>query len=392
MTEEIAPSPRMQSYKDAKDKDSINWGELHFLAIDRMARAKMGKDHEAFIDSVDALELLLIGFKDHDYDKEMRRAEVMMQKQISKVGHQRATLNYYDAKARAISSLVARVRTSKPKVLEYVGQDRITQEIAYKLLNGVGQNLFITGKTGSGKSYSAIALAKAVTSITASEHPNAEFSVKKHIAFTPHEFIRIYNDENLTPPGSAIIFDEAGVTLAARDAATRGNKIFSKLMQIIRHRRIFVIMTAPDLGFIDKSARKMLHWWLETHKIDRTLERCHVKPHVIEVNQREGDILYPYPRFDGQQIGELVIDKIDAATAAEYEAVAAAYKNQVAAMTESSLIQEQANNKDYNPLRDEFVKLRQNGLTVFESMKKVGISSATAAKYNRFYKILSEKI
>ena len=379
---------RLQSYKDAKDKDTINWGELHFLAIDRLARAKMQKDQESFIDSVEALELLLIGFLDHDYEKEMRLADLKLEEQSKIMGKVKASLNYYDAKAKAICSLAARVRTNKPRKLEYVGQDRITQEIAFKLIDGVGQNLFITGKTGSGKSYSAIALAQAVTRYTANQNPNALFDVKKHIAFTPQEFMRLYNDEDSTPPGSAIIFDEIGVTLAARDAATKGNKIFTKLMQVIRHRRIFVIMTAPDLGFVDKSARKMLHWWLETHKIDRNLQRCHTKPHVVEINQREGDILYPYPVFEGQQVGELVIDRIDAVTAKEYEALAKQYKDEVAMMTESKLIQEQARDMDINPKRDAFVRLRKEGFNVRQTSDKLDISAPTAAKYNKYYETM----
>jgi DNA polymerase III delta prime subunit len=374
-----------QHYKEGRDKDTINWAELHFFQLDRLLKAKMGKDHEAFIDAVDATEAALEGFKDEKYDQERRMVDVALQKSLQKVGPNRAMIDYYEQKFRILFGLAARVRTTKPKLLQYVGQDEITKEIAYKLITGTGQNLFITGKTGSGKSYSAIALAKAVTDITAGEHPNAAFDIKKHIAFTPQEFIRIYNDENITPPGSAIIFDEVGVTLAARDAATRGNKIFSKLMQIIRHRRIFVILTAPDLSFVDKSARKMLHWWLETKKIDKALDRCHINPHVIEVIQSSGDVITPHPVFNGRQVGELVIDKIGKAVADEYEAVAKSYKDEVARTSELSLLNEQAKDKNFDPLRDKFVEMKKSGMNLIEIRKVLNISKNLATKYHKYY-------
>jgi hypothetical protein len=383
----------MGSYKDARDKDTICWGDLHFFQLERMLKARGSGSRSEYESSVEATEMSLLGFADEKFEQDMRRLDLQREKIELEQGYTAGRVLYYDEKGKILCSLAARVRVTKPRLIQYIGQDSIAQEIAYKLINGFGQNLFITGKTGSGKSYTSIRLAQEVTKMSyIASNQNAIFDVNRHVVFTPIEFIRLYNDEEACPEGSCIIFDEAGVTFSSRDALTKANKLFSKLMQIIRHRRILVIFTAPDLSFIDKSARKMLHWWFETASIDKALKRCHVKPHAVEINQMSGDVLMPYPVIGDRQVGEVVFDLVDKDTAKQYEWLAKKYKDAVAADTEKGLSQpsdEELRDGQYKG----YYELRVAGKSSTEAKDILGITPQKSTRFNRMYKnqIATEK-
>jgi hypothetical protein len=141
-----------------------------------------------------------------------------------------------------------------------------------------------------------------------------------------------FNDIENTPPGSILIYDEAGVTWGARDAMSEANKLFGQLMQIMRHRQICLIMTAPDLSFLDVQGRKMLHWWFETVKLDKRSGICNIKPHTVEIQQQSGQILYPFPKFENgtEVINSLQVLKPSDELTSAYEINTKTYKDAVA--------------------------------------------------------------
>lgn len=144
----------------------------------------------------------------------------------------------------------------------------------------------IVGGTGTGKSYSAIALARAID-------PTFDQS---RIVFTPQEFVKLVTEGNLKE-GSMIVYDEAGVGMDARQWFSIQNKALNYILQTFRRDNIGVIFTVPDITFIDKNARKLFHTLIETVKLDRVNDYALVKWFNISPARRYDKVYYVYNRY-----------------------------------------------------------------------------------------------
>jgi hypothetical protein len=116
----------------------------------------------------------------------------------------------------------------------------------------------MVGKTGSGKSWSAIKIAESL---------DPEFTID-NIVFTSDEFLALLESPRLKR-GSFIIFDEAGISFGARDFYTDVNKALSAVLQSMRALNFGTIFTVPNMSFVDKHARKLVHSVIETLCINR---------------------------------------------------------------------------------------------------------------------------
>ena len=143
----------------------------------------------------------------------------------------------------------------------------------------------ITGQTGSGKSYSALRLAEVLD-------PN--FSLDQ-VAFNPREFMKILQSGHLKS-GSVVVFDEAGVGMSHREWQSVGNRLINFVLQTFRHKNYIVLFTTPHMGFIDASSRKLFHCHMETVGINKKDKVCRLKPLLLQINQRKGDVYFKYLR------------------------------------------------------------------------------------------------
>ena len=140
--------------------------------------------------------------------------------------------------------------------------------------------LFI-GDTGSGKSLSSIRLAEAVD-------PN--FNVDR-IVFTVKDFIALVNSG--LPPGSVIIFDDAGLGINARLWQEVSARIFGMLTQGFRYKQIITFITVPDESFIERQSRKLVHIRFEATDVQGLM-----KPKLLSRNPFDPDRpLAKYPRI-----------------------------------------------------------------------------------------------
>lgn len=135
----------------------------------------------------------------------------------------------------------------------------------------------ITGPTGSGKSYSAVALA---------EKGDPDFDVR-NIVFTPQELLALVNgNHKKLKRGAWIVFDEIQVSMSHLDALTMQAKLVNFLFQTFRHRNLVLIMTSPDFSFINASVRKLVHCRAETRGIDVKLKRAKLRVYMRQINQK----------------------------------------------------------------------------------------------------------
>jgi len=173
------------------------------------------------------------------------------------------------------------------------------ESIGYVMLNRVRDRLLVKnknwmcvvcGQTGSGKSYAGLTLAQQID-------PN--FSAD-NIVFTPSEFMALMNSGKLQK-GSAIIFDEAGVGIGAREFASMSNRLMMFVAQTFRFKNYAVIFTVPAFSMIDAQARKLIHAYVETLSINRRNKLCRTKFMNVQVNPRFNDKIYmKYPMIKHQ--------------------------------------------------------------------------------------------
>ena len=143
----------------------------------------------------------------------------------------------------------------------------------------------VCGETGSGKSYSAMKIAESI---------DEEFNVDR-IVFTAENFMKLLNSGTLHR-GNMVIWDEAGVGMAAREWYSLSNKVISYTLQTFRRENLGVLFTTPTFDFVDSQARKLFHAFLETMRINKEKRYVKVKYLIVQNNPREGKPYYKYPR------------------------------------------------------------------------------------------------
>lgn len=367
----------MQSYKSLGSKDVMSWPDVHFYAMLEIFKARSSGDNDRFEKSVTALDILLAGFVDEDYTNDMAMLNNRIAEMSKNYPQEQVFAVKMDEKAQILSRLVYRINIGRQRMKEFIENSLLVKEIAKNIVKGIGQNVVITGPLGSGKSESGIKIAQEVSRLT-----GYKWAIED-VVFTPLDFVRRYNDKNLTPKGSDLIFDEIGITHNARTNQSKANIQFNKIFQILRHRELLCIFTLPDLSILDITARKLMHYWLKTESIDKKKGLCFITPHVVEVDQRSGDILYPFPVFNGNQLSELRITQIDEETRAAYKRLAGKYKDDVGLQVERDL--KLLTQDDVDPMFEKYKDLRDSGVKTTKAAEQLQINHVRAAKYRIKY-------
>lgn len=111
--------------------------------------------------------------------------------------------------------------------------------------------MLIVGEMGSGKSLAAVGIAAQI---------DPSFKKDPRIVYTVMDFLETIRSMK---KGQAVIFDEAGVGVPAREWQQIQNKVMSILAQILRYKNICVIFTTPNIRFIDINLRESMNAFLK---------------------------------------------------------------------------------------------------------------------------------
>jgi len=166
--------------------------------------------------------------------------------------------------------------------------------------------IFVIGKVGTGKSTACIRIAQLVA------HANGtEFDVENNICFDPKKFLELV--ESL-PPGTPIIYEEAGTSFGSRESMTKANVYFGKLLQTIRYKRLVAIFNVPTFGFVDLQARMLTDFLLVTEQIIRSRRLCKLKCYSIhygldDMRMYKKFLDYTHPRYGRIKLEYLYLKK-----------------------------------------------------------------------------------
>ncbi len=160
--------------------------------------------------------------------------------------------------------------------------------------------IIITGETGGGKSYSALKMA---------EEFDSNFSIDRCV-FTAKDFLKLVGKSKLKK-GNVVIWDEVGIEMDARDFWKDKNKLISYALESFRYMNLILILTVPSLSFVDSKLRKLIHYLVESKRVDIKNERVLVKVFKVEHSPRSqtGKVYQKYLRFKGARITKTYIGK-----------------------------------------------------------------------------------
>lgn len=133
----------------------------------------------------------------------------------------------------------------------------------------------LVGKTGSGKTYSAISICEIM-----SKMDGVPFTIER-VVFSLRELMDLINSGKLKR-GSKIVFDEPQVSISAREFQSEANKVFNYLLSTFRHRNLTLFFCTPYETLLDKNTRRLFHARFETMSINVNNNTCRIKPRYIE--------------------------------------------------------------------------------------------------------------
>lgn len=354
-----------------KNEEKLSWADLQLYMLKNIFDARTQGNTEEYKSSVTALELTLKGHQDDTYLQDVR----LLGKRIDAIredqGSQIADVMLFDGKLEALTELIFRINKGMQRIRQQLEHSQIIDEIAGYIEKGQGRNLFITGDPGSGKSNTSMAIALLVM-----QKIGKKFSTK-HVVFDSLSFTQTYNNKNKIAEVPYIIYEEAGVGNNAKNSQNQVQKKYNQLLQTIRKKGVLVIFNAPDLSFLDKDARKLLHYWFKTEKHDLNKKEITVSPFVVQVDQRTGNILYPYPVYDGMQLTKIIVPYVPEKYYKAYEKMEIQYKDDLGLETE--LFLRKNKKSDIEQFRN-YIKNREKGLTIKETCEKMKIHRNTGTK------------
>ncbi len=225
----------------------------------------------------------------------------------------------------------------------------------------------MVGQTGSGKSYSALSLAKLL---------DPTFSAKR-VAFNFKHFMDIVSElAGKGTQGEAIIWDETGIDLDSRKFYSTVNILANKILQTFRSDRFNVIFTVPDASFVDTRTRKLFHHVIETKTILRDSGRCVTTWYESHRSASADKERMWHPRlvFEGKRhvLKDILIPKPPQDIIKEYEELKSEFNKNLKEFVQGEIEDVKAiqPKKSMDDLRDLMKRVIEGGeLNVFSSVR-----------------------
>ena len=127
--------------------------------------------------------------------------------------------------------------------------------------------IILSGKRGSGKSISALTLAKGISKEISRlkygdfSHADNIFNITHVSSIDTASLLNIISTVEIA--NSVIILDDGSLALNSRNSMTNINKMVVNLITVSRHKGNVVIITTPSRGQIDIQIRNMCSHWAE---------------------------------------------------------------------------------------------------------------------------------
>lgn len=145
---------------------------------------------------------------------------------------------------------------------------------------------------------------KSLTSISIADilDPTFREHIEERVVYFPNDFqLALKKLRQSNVKGGAIVWDEAGVGIPARDWFDIANKSINYTLQVFGRYLPVVFFVTPDAGFIDSHARKMFHGFYEMERFHK--QYALLRPFEVKYSRRSTKVYYQYSRFPDRTHG-----------------------------------------------------------------------------------------
>jgi len=149
---------------------------------------------------------------------------------------------------------------------------------------------FVTGQTGSGKSYSAISMAEMYAKMS-----GIEFNPEYHVISSLKELLRLITEPEETRKirfGSVLVFDEPQVEGNSSDWQSDVNKALAQLISTFRNQRLVIFFACPYKEMVAKQTRILFHAEFRVEGYDLKTKLTKIKPRFLEWNPKSQQFYY----------------------------------------------------------------------------------------------------
>lgn len=150
----------------------------------------------------------------------------------------------------------------------------MVEKVKYHTRRKFDNRIVMTGPPGAGKTTEAITFARRI---------DPDFPVE-NVTFRLQDFRMKLAELGEADPKKdyypTAILDESGVDLYSKDWAKTHTKEMSKVFQIIRKKKLTMIMCLPHRNLLTKDIRDAMHWWFDMKVIHEFRGFCVVREAV----------------------------------------------------------------------------------------------------------------
>lgn len=252
-------------------------------------------------------------------------------------------------------------------------QNSFTELILNRLKRNKDCIIFIVGQTGEGKSYAGLRIYE---NIAKALHRKIKF---KNITFNAIQFLeRIREYSRQRAKYEVILFDEAGVGLLSRRAMVNLNVLVGTVAQSFRYMLGVVIITAPEMGFVDSQVRGLTHYVLRTQSVNLKKKYSQFKVYLVEKNPIYSKIYYKRPILKGNKKLSMVRFNIPSKEIVDkYEEIKEESFKKYYGGVYARAKREEKDKYGLTPLQEEVYKLRNQGMSCKEIAKKLNKPTTT---------------
>lgn len=223
---------------------------------------------------------------------------------------------------------------------------------------GHNKNLLIIGAPRTGKSYAALRIAELL---------DPAFTVE-HVVWTIPQFLELINSDKLKD-GSAIIFDEAGVSINARNWYEKTNKEAMMILQTYGYRHFIVIFTTPSMSYLDSQSRKLFNYSIETLGVNTRDNTSKVKMRFMQHNPLEGKVYFKIPVVSGVAYDYLVLGKPSAKLCHAYDKKSEFWKSELSKQIEQEIKNGKKDSANPEDIAEEIAKNPKKFMKVVHKKK-----------------------